>query len=283
MKELFKTVISSTNERVKNPFIGSYLISFVLVNWRAFVFLLFSKASIEDRIIVINYEYSTFLGLIIPLIIAVFYVLALPYLNLGIEKATTKASNEREKNLNEKALAKLDHKVEEAKRERKIEIERAGTSEISSLNSRIESLESDKTNLTKSLEEERKRYRDIESSSQKMFNEHQKELSSKRMDNISLKTQYISEVNRKKELEKNIDSLIKLFLNDRDIKFLQFVFSIKDKEQNVRVINNAEKSVYTKLRDMGILTENSRNKIIFTDKGSELWDLINKDVENDNS
>ena len=82
IKELFQSIFDSSNERIKNPFIGSYITAFILYNWRAIFLLVFSNATIEDKIVVINHEYCTLSAILWPLSIAFFYILILPYLNL---------------------------------------------------------------------------------------------------------------------------------------------------------------------------------------------------------
>lgn len=75
---LLKDIIDSAKERVKTPISGAFIWSFTLWNWRPIFLLLYSDASIEDKIVVINNEYCSFWALFFPLCLAFFYVLVVP-------------------------------------------------------------------------------------------------------------------------------------------------------------------------------------------------------------
>jgi hypothetical protein len=158
MKELFQSIFDSSNERIKNPFIGSYVTAFVIYNWRAIFLLIFSDAKIEDKIVVINHEYCCKEAILWPLAIAFFYILILPYLNL-IFDALLSYSNSK-KSIREKTgiISKLEQKKAEAKYEREIAEERAGTSEISELKNQIERLNSENEKLSVQNKEAFDRY-----------------------------------------------------------------------------------------------------------------------------
>ena len=66
MKEIFLSLFDTSKDRIKSPFIGSYITAFIIYNWRAFFLLLFSNAKIEDKIVVINHEYCYKEAILIP-------------------------------------------------------------------------------------------------------------------------------------------------------------------------------------------------------------------------
>lgn len=150
IKEIFQSLFDSSNERIKNPFIGSYITAFIVYNWRAFFLLLFSKASIEDKIVVINNEYCCKEAIIWPLLIAIFYILILPYLNLFFDSLLTYSNDKKNKRIKASVISKLEQKKAEAKYEREIADERAGTNEVENLKDQIDALE--KENSLKSKE-----------------------------------------------------------------------------------------------------------------------------------
>ncbi|OXA86034.1 hypothetical protein [Flavobacterium hercynium] len=97
--DLIKDFLDSTKERLKTPISGAFLYSFLIYNWRPILLLLFSNASIEDKIIVINNEYCTFWSLFIPLVIATFYTLLVPKIMLQIENDLTETKKGRLTNI----------------------------------------------------------------------------------------------------------------------------------------------------------------------------------------
>lgn len=54
MKDFFQSIIDSSKDRIKNPFIGVYISSFLIYNWRSISIYLFSRKTIECKIEVIN-------------------------------------------------------------------------------------------------------------------------------------------------------------------------------------------------------------------------------------
>lgn len=95
MKEFIQNIFDSSNERIKNPFVGSYIIAFFLFNWRPFFLLMFSDEKIEDKIIVINYEYCSKASFFWPLLIALFYILILPHINLLFDELLSYSNNKK--------------------------------------------------------------------------------------------------------------------------------------------------------------------------------------------
>ena len=158
MKEFIQNIFDTSNERIKNPFIGSYIIAFFLFNWRPFFLLMFSDEKIEDKIIVINYEYCSKSSFFWPLLIALFYILILPHLNLLFDALLLYSNSKKDAIIKEKTIQKLKHKKSEAKYEREIAEELAGTSEILQLKNKIESLNSENENLSQQNKEIFERY-----------------------------------------------------------------------------------------------------------------------------
>lgn len=127
MKELLKTIFATSKERVSNPIIGSFIISWIIFNWKALSLLLFSKQTIENKIIYIEKEFSDIYHLILlPLIITIIYILIIPYLNLlfeylleysRVKRNKLLISNQKQLIQNNKELAIEELKLEEAKKE----------------------------------------------------------------------------------------------------------------------------------------------------------------------
>ena len=102
----------------------------------------------EDKIVVINHEYCLKEAILWPLSIALFYILILPYINLLFDYALSFSNNKKDERKKNVTLSNLQHKKAEAKYEREIAEERAGTSEISELKDQIERLNTENKQLT---------------------------------------------------------------------------------------------------------------------------------------
>ena len=81
IKDMVVSVFETSKDRLKNPIIGAFVLSWLAINWRIVMILLFSSEKIEDKInyIETHYFYINY-NLWIPLGFAIFYILALPYL-----------------------------------------------------------------------------------------------------------------------------------------------------------------------------------------------------------
>jgi hypothetical protein len=127
MKELFKSFLKTTEERIKNPFIGSFITSWILFNWKPILYLIFSSKDIEQKILYIETTFTIIWCLLIfPLLSAIFYVLILPYLNLlfdwllrysSLKKNISLIDKQKQIIQNQKELAIEEIKLEEAKTE----------------------------------------------------------------------------------------------------------------------------------------------------------------------
>lgn len=63
-KELFSSTISTTVQRVKNPALGAFALSWCAFNWKSLLYLLFSDGDILNKIefITTNSTWKTVVG-----------------------------------------------------------------------------------------------------------------------------------------------------------------------------------------------------------------------------
>lgn len=126
MLDFIKTILETSKERLKNPFLGTLILSWIAVNWKPVSILFFSKATISEKIDIIEQNYSDLLhNLWIPLIIALSYVLLLPYLMWLLDLFIKKANKER------KLLIKYE-RVQDVKGRQEITLEESKLEEIKS-------------------------------------------------------------------------------------------------------------------------------------------------------
>ena len=86
MKEFLQTIFKTSEERIKNPIIGSFFTSWLIFNWKPILFFIFTNKTVEEKIIYIENNYSRSWNLLwYPLISTFIYLIILPYINLTIE------------------------------------------------------------------------------------------------------------------------------------------------------------------------------------------------------
>ena len=102
-----KEFINLAKERIANPLLGSFIISFVVWNWKPFALMILSDKSVEERIAFIESFHTDNINFEYPLYFTLAYVLLLPFstwlvtlilsfptkgtyaINFGIEQAKT--------------------------------------------------------------------------------------------------------------------------------------------------------------------------------------------------
>ena len=127
MRDFLKSIFKTSEERIKNPVMGSFMTSWVIFNWKPIFLLMFSSRIIEDKINYIEQCFSNIWNLLwCPLISTLLYLIALPYINLTIEillnfsqsKRTNLLINKQKLTIeSQKQLAIEEIKLEEAKSE----------------------------------------------------------------------------------------------------------------------------------------------------------------------
>jgi hypothetical protein len=141
MKEILKSFFEVSKERMKNPLIGTFMITWVLINWKPIFIALLSKKTIVERIDFIELNYSSIYSyLTIPLAIALFYVIVLPYLMWGIDELMQKATTGRKKNLTKQIIIDYKGKQQIAIEESELEDKKAGYRDKADFNKQIEQL-----------------------------------------------------------------------------------------------------------------------------------------------
>lgn len=83
---LIRTTFNNINNRLKNPFLFSFIMSFIICNWQAFSVFIFAQIEIQSKLQKTLEYFSWYTGFFIPIMIAVFYVIGLPLINAYFEK-----------------------------------------------------------------------------------------------------------------------------------------------------------------------------------------------------
>lgn len=283
IEEILKDFIDTARERLKTPISGAFLWSFVIYNWRPIFLLMFSKASIEDKIIVINHEYCNFWAIFFPVFIALFYTLLIPKIMLSIDKDLFETKKER---VNKKYDA-LDHLKEQHIRIAKKEYEQKNVEsgskekqdfmdEIASLKEiikqRDESLvqigESNKKStdqLNHSLELSNALLRDGEKREQELkttINTLEKEL---------------KESKRSTYFSKEVSNMLQRLNLEDSKKFMDLI-----EEENGRLVFRLagnRKQFFNKFWTLKLVEKIADDHYIFTDLGSVVYNILHLDSQ----
>ena len=261
MKEFISNLFKVSNERLKNPLIFSFLISWLAFNWRPIFTLLLSDKIIEDRITYISENFNEIhFNLYYPLIFSIGYVLLLPYFTWLIESLVQFAKIGRKRNLISEQLSDLKDKQKLAKEEFKYEQEKAGNAEMSQLNSNIQELTKNNTEKDKIIERLK-----IDLTESK---KEQKKLEQY----ISLESPESTEFNE--EMKTKLDKEYEEFLNTEVSTYFEEIGS--EISQFKSIPKNIDKIVIEKLIYSGLIKkiddeENQRTYYILTNKGKHFW------------
>lgn len=159
LKDIFQSVYDNYRDRVKNPLIGSFIITYLIFNWRSLAILFYSDWPIHCRIEWIDGKYFTWENFLLPLSISLFYVLILPYINIAFEILLKKHEDHRDEKSKKNRISNLEQRKYEAHLLRDIADAKAGTSAISNLNDRNDALKLELENLQKQNQDDLNRHR----------------------------------------------------------------------------------------------------------------------------
>lgn len=255
MKELLKTFFETSKERIKNPFIGAFIFSWIAINWKPVLLLIFSTKTIEGKITYIEINYSLVLNtLILPAMIAISYIAVLPYLMWFLDSISLKAIYGRKTNMVQLQLNDIKAKQDLAEEESNLENIKADYREKADLNKKIERLNTlieDQREQIKELNEEIEVY-----SSQSSF------LSQESAPSSSLKDQ------------KKFESEYEDFVNSDIFAYFRSLGSEVSRRNSVP--NSMDDIIIEKYKLNGIITEfddeENRNTVYsFTNRGHFFW------------
>lgn len=141
-KEFILSFFESAKDRLKNPMIGAFVIAWFALNWRTIAVLFFSNKIIEDRITFIESNYLNWdLSLWIPIYIAIFYVLILPYIMALFDWLSQRGVSVRKLILKNNRISDIQHRQEIAAEEWQLEKIREGSPDIQAMKDKISKLE----------------------------------------------------------------------------------------------------------------------------------------------
>lgn len=228
MRELLNTFFKSTEERIKNPFIGSFITSWIVFNWKPIIFLILSSKIIESKIVYIEENFSNiWYVFLFPLIAGIFYVLILPYINLVFDELLKYSVIKRNSAIISKKIQIIQDEEKLAIEEIKLEEAKTEYRERNTHNKLVEELQNQIKNTEELMLKEKERssklnkeLKDEFAQRENMINEEisnlQKRISDSRAENFELKEAIYSKENRIQELSSRLKE------NEEDVNTIYF-------------------------------------------------------------
>jgi len=145
--EIISELNNAIKERIKSPVLGTFILIWIVVNWRFVLYLFISSERIERRFEHIDSQYVNWgynLGL--PLILLASYLFAFPYLLLGIEKITKHSKLERYKVAKDIEVKETEGKKDLVNAKFELEQQATGLKEYKDLRSEIDTLKGEVNN-----------------------------------------------------------------------------------------------------------------------------------------
>lgn len=162
MKELLQSILSTSKDRITNPIIGTFLISWTAFNWKPIIFILTSNQKIEDKINYIDNNFYSLNNLLsFPLIAVVIYILVIPYTNLLFEYLLEFSRIKRNSILISKQKQIIENKKELAIEEIKLEEAQTEYKERKNQNKLIEDLQKSILDKEEQILIERERFNEL--------------------------------------------------------------------------------------------------------------------------
>lgn len=226
LRDIFASFRQTSLERVKSPFLGAFVFSWIGFNWQMLAILFFSKNSIEERLKFINGNFDVWNYLSAPLCTSALIAFLLPQINKAITKIQDKPNSETiELTLSSKIrVAELQQSIAEIEARKKL------------ADKKEERYIEESISLIKA---ENKRLHELELSFEIEVKELQVKLSDSKAEESSLKAQLRSEKDsleqsesaRKKLSELNID--LNSTIKELDYERMQANHSILKLEEEI--------------------------------------------------
>lgn len=260
--DFLKDIIDTGKERLKSPVMGAFVFSFVCYNWRAIALLLFSNASIEDKIVVINYEYCNGWALILPVFIALFYTLLMPKLMVEIDNALVDTKEDRVSNIYKHKTHVIDKRIELARKEFELKNVETGNKQIEDFQAQIKDLEQSKEQIIEAnklkIEEMTTNYKNVVQTN---------ENANKIIEKIRNEKDQIENLRKKNTAE--IDGLMKMLIDlaPEDFNILKMIKEIKS--IHLSEYKDIHENTIKRLFKYNLI-ENVNGRIMVSDYGSHI-------------
>ncbi len=138
-----KELLDPLKARLNNSIIGSFTISWCIVNWKFLYELVVSNLPSSERIKLAESQLNHYYAWAIPTIATVFYIFLLPRIENYISSINKSIVLEKEKSLVDLEISVVKEKTRLAKESATLELAKSETSNLEDLNERVSLLTSD--------------------------------------------------------------------------------------------------------------------------------------------
>jgi hypothetical protein len=258
ISDLLKEIIDSSKERVKTPISGAYVLSFALWNWRPITLLLFEKATITQKIIVINSEYCNLMAIIGPFILSIILTVGIPHSMTVIDKWLEPAKKKRLRTIYQAKTNELTEQIDLVVKELELQDKKNRSKTTDDFEQQISSLQN--------------RLETLNISNKTIADDYETKLQ-------GLNT-VIQTMNVDREKEKEINNYKSLMLNSEfHPKDFQFVKNMELTTNKVYGVSLIEQKVYNYLIKQEYI-EKFNNGFRITKKGIPFFEFVKQTIEN---
>ncbi len=141
--DTIKELLDPVKARLNNSIIGSFIISWCIVNWKFLYELIVSNLPSSERITLAESQLNHYYAWILPTIATIFYIFLLPRIENYISSINKSIVLEREKSLVDLEISVVKEKTRLARESAKLELAKSEASTLEDLNERVSILTSD--------------------------------------------------------------------------------------------------------------------------------------------
>lgn len=145
--EILKNITETANERLKSPFIASFIFAWLALNWDAIALILAGNGGMEYRINLIKNDYLNWWHFIFALGLALFYTLVFPWLTTLFEFLTNKPRKLVDKIKDSRRIQTLELNRDAAVLEYEYSQAKSGSKTIQDHENLVANLQSENNNL----------------------------------------------------------------------------------------------------------------------------------------
>lgn len=149
IRDIFNSFRQTSLDRIKSPFLGAFVFSWVAFNWQAILVLMFSDKIIEKRLASINENYDIGSFLLGPICTSILIAFLLPQINKIITKIQDKPNSDTiELTLSSKIkIAKLHQMIAELEAKKRL----ADKREEKNIDANIDSIKEENNKLIENI------------------------------------------------------------------------------------------------------------------------------------
>lgn len=132
------SLIEAYKERIRNPLISSFLLSWMIFNWKIVSVYFFSDIPMVEKIQLIELKYSNLLNILVfPLLSAIFYILILPFIMWGIDQISIISWKGRKAVAHAQQMKNYEWKKKLAQEEAELQVVKSNNLDLQILNQEI--------------------------------------------------------------------------------------------------------------------------------------------------